>query len=370
MMMWGQTKVFIEKNESYSQSKKRKTLFKFFLWTVLVLLAVLLHLFVWAPSDTMHAPKLIMSTDNAVANGGQISVLDLKTGTFVDLHFAADGCDGVARNLDSTKVHISCRLGKEPYVDYDVTTNSLGTNTPPFSLQPTFRSPLVCTGGGKCYYGFGYAGVDGDSNGRILVTQDGELVKTIDSPDRRENKFPVRFRLVDDILWILERGESGTEAVVWRFDTLRDEFAGDPVHVGVDATDFAVTEKFVAVSVFLGALGDNVRIFDAQSGAQIRSLSLGAKGSSQSAFGIATQNNFLYVAGSNGVSAFSLETFAPILNHDTSDFAFDIAYGNHSIYVTIPNLDRIEELDPATLMLRRSFEKRVGFGYVSIFEQE
>lgn len=313
-------------------------------------------------------PRLYMSPDNAVENGGQISILDLASGSFSDLRFEADGCDGVALDATNHKVRIACRMGAASYADYDERSHALSTSTPPFPQQPTFHSPLVCTKTGKCYYGFGYAQIGGDSGGRIMVTKNGVLEKTIKIPESMGNMSPVRFEIFGDTLWVLERGGAGTEALVRRFDLRREEFMLKPIHIGKDAVDIAANGDIVAVSTIPDATCNKILFFSAATGLPFKDHSVLAGEPSSYVFGLAINGDVLYTAGSAGVSAYSLQTFLRLQNHPTPDFAFDIAYGNEAIYATIPNSGRIEELDPTTLLLRRVFTKPVGFGNIIVIE--
>jgi hypothetical protein len=344
---------------------KQKKYSLYFLAMGLFLLVFIVVYLRYAPTAT---PLLFMSTDNAVLNGAPISVVDLDTNTISNLKFSADGCDGVSFDGKSRLVRISCRIGVEAYVDYDLCTARLSTGTPPFTHRDSFRTPLACGNFGKCYYGFGHIGKEGDSLGRIVITKDGVMEKTVDLPNRKSNMIPVNIQLVDRVLFVLERGPSGQSSVITRFDVMREEFVGESIAIGADAWGMAVGGGVVAVSVDRTTLGKDVLLFDAQTGMLTDSMLVLGEETAFNAYGLEIHAGVLYVAGIAGVSAYALDGLSFLGNHPTADFALEIAYGNEHVYVTIPNLQTILELSPKTLNKEREFHKPTGFGLIHIID--
>jgi hypothetical protein len=320
------------------------------------------------PSTQVFPPKLIMSAASGQANNGPVSVFDLNSGSVQNLQNNAGGCDGASLNPVTQKVMISCRSGSQPYVSYDPKTATTNTNALALASQGTVNTPVVCAVSGKCFYGFGIGSTPATADGRVVVTQDGLVQKTVPLPDQNSVKFPVRMKIIGVTVYILSRGSSGMPASVSRFDLVTEQFVGSPIQLGSDAWDMAVNENLIAVSISRNSAGKDVLFFDATTGTQTNSLTVPGSAGNFNAFGLTIKGNNLYVTEATRVSSYSLNTFTQTRMVMLPSYGFEITSSSRSIYVAIFETNMIYELDPGTLEITRQWSKPVGSGRLYVAE--
>lgn len=309
-------------------------------------------------------PKLMMSSTLS-PNPSAVSVLDLVTGTFSELPLSQSGrgCDGFSFNPVSRLVDISCNIAAERYVSYNPASGEMLVKNLPLQ-NPSYRTPVACASTGTCYYGFGNI-----SDGRVLVVKNGQITKTVFLPDVASYKVPVRMVIKGNILYILSLGETGKPSSINRFDMQTETFLNPPIDVGADAFGMAVGDSFIAVSVWRATFGKDILLFDRITGAKLpQELTVPGDEIGFNAEGLTTNGIELYAAAVTGLSKFSLTTFTQVAFLSTTSYAWEITYGNNHVYVSVPFLNKIYELDPATLAVVREFSKPIGNGWLYVAE--
>lgn len=340
--------------------RSRRVFFATLLFFLVLCAIVIFILRISAPKEDL----LFASTAYDVETGGATSVIHLSDVKIERLPIRGEGCDGFAKDQRFGVIRIACRFGKDRFMAYDPHSGKLTKTeltTPEF---PTFRAPLVCAMTGKCFYGFGFMSTTEGSRGRIVVTQNGMVVKTVFLPDAPEHMIPASLHIASDTIFVLAKGESGHPSFIYRFDMNKEEFEGIPIKLGAEAWDIAVSGNTIAASVFRTTSGADVFIVDAVTGERILSLAVPGTWPSWNAFGVALSDEMLYVSGVGGVTAFTRSDWKQVANFPTPDFAVQAVVGGDSVFITVPNAQKIYELKGKTLEPVRTIDIQVGFGAI------
>lgn len=352
-----------------TRRSQRKIAFSFA--TFLLLLLVIFLCAKVRPKD--FGPILVAANESAVRSGGPLTLIGLADGTVDKPNLAALGCDGAAVEPTERKIYFSCRVGVHQLISYDPVTQSadlaediaLGQNN-------SFRIPLACDKYSTCYGAVGSISQDGNSGGKLIIYEGGRKLTEVPFPNQTRNQVPMRLVVYENDLWLLTRGPTGMPAEVLRFDRVAKQFATQEVFLNADAWDIAVNDNVVAVSVFRPIAGADINIYDKSDLHLKKSLKVdGDVPNSFNAFGLALRQGSLYVAGSTGVSKFSLEgDMAKTGFLGTQSFTYESTMGPSSYFVSLPELDKVIEIDLETLEIKREYAVTVGTGRIFILESQ
>ena len=196
---------------------------------------------------------------------------------------------------------------------------------------------------------------------------DGGLFTEVPLPDVLQNAVPIRMQLSDDKLYVLTRNIDGL-AAIHRMNILSGTFEGEPILVGSDAFDFAVSPTAIAVSVFRPTAEKDVVILHPETGTWMGQITVSPDKSSWNAFGVALYDNSLTINTTRGVFRYALPGLSLIAQNTDLGQLYELAHGNGNVYVTIPAQKQIYELNEETLAIVRVFEKDTGEGRIEVID--
>jgi|GEM_PF-4817611 len=353
----------------YSKIKKTNCQFlsnvshrKSLLWAVVLLLG---GIAVFLTSSSAHKELLFVSTAYDPLNRSATAVIHLADGKIAIPPINAEGCDGFALGADKRTVRVSCRFGEETTTAYDPESGEIAKIDLGQSQLSTFRTPLACTTRGKCFYGFGHIATGTKSIGRIVVTDGAVVQKTIVLPDAPGPMVPASLHVYGNILYILGRGETGLPSTIYRVDITLGEFIGSPIEVGAEAWGMAIYENHLAVSVFRTQEGEDIFILNSQTGERITSLSTFGNWPSWNVFGLVFTDENLIAVGVGGITSFDRLSWEKTIEVPTTDFALQVVTGKDSLFITVPNLNKIYEYTTSLDSVKRAFDIKVGFGEIT-----
>ena len=353
-------------HEIVSQSEKRRA--RMVMCALLFACGLLLIVLFLFFTKERISPTFFIATDSVAQSGAPITLYNAETGEMKKLEFLGGGCDGVSLNRKTKQIYLSCRVGKDTFPVYNPVRGSVSTSTIQMLQQQTFRSPLSCHSFGKCFYGFGYIDASDDARGRIVVVENGLPIKTIFVPHADSHLIPVRMKIVDDVLYVLLRGPTGSPGSIAMYNIKKEDFEQTTIMLPVDAWDFAVDDKHIAVTVFRDESGVDVMIFDKGGKLQNTIQLNGGKKNSFNVFGVYIENGSLFVSGFSGVSKYNLKNLEKTFEWKTDNFLYELAGGGGDLIVVSPVDNFVYVFDQKDLSIKKKLPIYAGSGSVFYIE--
>lgn len=260
---------------------------------------------------------LLVSYNNAIRNGGPVSVIDLRTQKIAKPAIPAMGCDGFARSGDEYFIRLYCQGSQNGNTLWDLNLKNYDANPSPqfpspYNRMSAFRHPKVLRdNAGREFYSAGGPRVGGGTDARVVIVENGTFTEVPISTTTQEH-FIFRMALDESRgkLWLMTIGEIG-DTLIDRID-VHAKKVDLSMHLAVySGWGMLLNDAHLMVTAHRDKEGNDIFVFDAETGVLTRTIALPVKNDAgYNAKSLLISGGRILVSSNEGIFALDRETYA------------------------------------------------------------